>query len=81
MLFAEVVVPVSQPIQGCSRLESLYYISYIIPHIVGRHFINYYFDSFSTAEHKKAYPNPSCSRIRVVDQEDPEREQLGRGMP
>ena len=78
MLFAEVVVPVSQPIQGCSRLESLYYISYIIPHIVGRRFINYYSVSFSTAEHKKAYPNPSCSKVRVVDQEDPEREQLGR---
>ena len=33
---AEVVVLLFQPNQGCSRLESLYYISYIIPHIVGR---------------------------------------------
>ncbi len=49
--------------------------------IIGRHFIIYYFDSFSTAEYKKAYPIPSCSKVRVVDQEDPQREQLGRGMP
>lgn len=33
---AEVVVLLLQPNQGCSRLESLYYISNIIPHIVGR---------------------------------------------
>ena len=35
-VFAEVVVLLLQSNQGCSRLESLYYISYIIPHIVGR---------------------------------------------
>ena len=35
-VIVEVVVLLFQSNQGCSRLESLYYISNIIPHIVGR---------------------------------------------
>lgn len=78
---AEVVVLLLQPNQGCSRLESLYYISNIIPHIVGRLYeLLLLFISYSP-KHKKAYPIPLCSRIRVVDQEDPEERTIGKGMP
>ena len=70
-----------QPNQGCSRLESLYYRSNTISHIVGR--LYEFIDSviYWLAEHKKAYPNPLCSRIREVDQENPQERTDGMGMP
>ena len=53
---AEVVVLLFQPNQGCSRLESLYHISYIIPHIVGRLYEFIDTVSYWLAEHKKSIP-------------------------
>ena len=63
-----------QPNQGCSRLESLYYISNTIPHIVGR--LYEFIDTVSCwlAEHKKAYPNPSCSKYSGSRPREPSSE-------
>ena len=72
--YCEVLVLVYQPNQGCSRIESLYYISNTIPHIVGRLYEFIDTASYWLAKHKKAYPNPSCSKYSGSRPRKPLRE-------
>ena len=73
-VFSEVLILLLQPNQGCSRLESLYYISNTIPHIVGRLYEFIDTASYWLAKHKKAYPNPSCSKYSGSRPRKPLRE-------